>query len=250
MNITALQIHNLSKTFPNGTPALSDVNLNVKRGEFVSLIGTSGCGKSTLFSIIAGIEKQTSGDVLLDGKIVNKRAGKFGYMLQQPLLLPWRTVVQNMTLGLQVRGIPHFIAEKKALFLLKRFELLSFETAYPSGLSGGMSQRVALLRTVLFHKEFLLLDEPFGALDALTRLTMQLWLMEVYESLESTVLFVTHDIREAILLSDRIYVMGSRPGTIIKEFFVSFPRPRKPEMIATPNANRLEKELLKQLEIL
>lgn len=203
-----LIIKNLSKKYlltNNKTVvALKNFNFKVFQQEFVSIIGPSGCGKTTLFNIIAGVEKETSGTISLDGNVDNLRRGKFGYMFQEPLLLPWKTVEENLILGLDVRRIPRKISVKKARTLLKEFNLEKYKDEYPSTLSGGMKQKVSLLRTLLFNDSFLLLDEPFGALDQITRNSLQQWLKNVLKKFKTTVLFITHDIREAKLLSDRI----------------------------------------------
>lgn len=203
-----LVIKNLTKKYwltNNKTVvALKNFNLSIFPGEFVSIIGKSGCGKTTLFNIIAGVEEADSGTISLDGNIENNRRGKFGYMFQEPLLLPWRTVEENIILGTDIKKVPKIIALKKALLLLKKFNLEKYRDQYPSTLSGGMKQKVALLRTLLFNDSFLLLDEPFGALDQIMRRSLQLWLKKVLKKFKTTVLFITHDIREAKLLSDRI----------------------------------------------
>lgn len=208
MSAPKLIIKNLSKNYllsNNKTvTALKNFNLKVFPGEFVSIIGPSGCGKTTLFNIIAGVEEQTFGTISLDGNIENSRRGKFGYMFQDPLLLPWRTIKENLILGLDIKKVSKEIAFKKAFSLLKEFNLEKYEDQYPLVLSGGMKQKVSLLRTLLFNDSFLLLDEPFGALDQITRQSLQLWLKQVLKKFMTTVLFITHDIREAKLLSDRI----------------------------------------------
>src|SRR5579883_70792 len=227
-----LVLEGVSKSFRQGRqllPVLQPLDLEVEQGEFVSLIGPSGCGKSTLFNIIAGLEQPDSGSLSIDGDASPRRTGKTGYMPQQPLLLPWRTVEENVMLGLDIRRVPRKRAREQARELLKRFGLSEFAEHYPAALSGGMSQRVALLRTVLFHPSFLLLDEPFGALDALTRLSLQMWLQELWQSLKSSILFITHDVREAILLSDRIYIFSARPARVLRVVRVELPRPRRPE---------------------
>jgi ABC-type nitrate/sulfonate/bicarbonate transport system ATPase subunit len=218
--------------------------LTVNVGEFVTVIGPSGCGKSTLFNIIAGVDQPTSGVVAIDGDAQSERAGKSGYMPQQPLLLLWRTVEENVMLGLDVRRVPRKKAQEEAHELLKRFGLADFAQNYPATLSGGMRQRVALLRTVLFNSTFLLLDEPFGALDALTRLSLQMWLLDLWQTFSASVLFITHDVREAILLSDRIYVLSARPARVLRVVQVDLPRPRKQEDLALESAVRLEQELV------
>lgn len=241
-----LSLNHLSKSF--GTlPVLNNISIRVNKHEFVSVIGPSGCGKSTLFHILSGIEQQTKGDIILDNKKISKRKGKFGYMPQDASLLPWKTVVENIMIGPILSGTPKTKAKEKALQMLKKFKLEDFSNAYPATLSGGMQQRVALLRTVLFHPEFLLLDEPFGSLDALTRQHAQLWLLDVRKNFKSCVLFITHDIHEAILLSDRIFILSDRPATIVKEVKVNLPRARKLTDLTTAKGISLEKQLLKVL---
>lgn len=211
MSAPKLVIKNLSKNYllTNNkiVTALKNFNLSVFPGEFVSIIGPSGCGKTTLFNIISGIEDQTAGTISLDGNIENSRRGKFGYMFQEPLLLPWRTVEENLILSLNIKKVSYKIAIKKARALLKEFNLEKYAKEHPSTLSGGMKQKVSLLRTILFNDSFLLLDEPFGALDQITRASLQLWLKDVLKKFKTTVLFITHDIREAKLLSDRIITL-------------------------------------------
>ena len=247
MDAFKLSVQGVAKTYYDGrkqVEALAPIDLIVAEGEFVTLIGPSGCGKSTLFNIIAGVDEPTQGVVAIDGNTDSKRAGLSGYMPQQPLLLPWRTVEENVMLGLDVRRVPRKQAQLDALDLLKRFGLLDFAQNYPSTLSGGMRQRVALLRTVLFNPTFLLLDEPFGALDALTRLSLQMWLLDLWQSLHASVLFITHDVREALLLSDRIYVLSARPARVLRVVDVDLPRPRRQEHLALASAVRLEQALL------
>lgn len=247
MDPSKLLVQGMTKTFHHGRQhleTLASIDLTVAVGEFVSVIGPSGCGKSTLFNIVAGVEEPSAGEIAIDGATNGSRAGKSGYMPQQPLLLPWRTVEENVLLGLDVRRVPRKEAHQEAYKLLKRFGLAEFAGNYPSTLSGGMRQRVALLRTVLFNRSFLLLDEPFGALDALTRLASQMWLLNVWQEFHSSVLFITHDVREAILLSDRIYVLSARPARVLRVVEVDLPRPRKPEHLALEQAVQLEQELV------
>ena len=247
MDSPKLLVLSVSKIFGSGRQrldTLASIDLAVSGGEFVSVIGPSGCGKSTLFNIIAGVEEPTSGTIAIDGDFSIIRAGKTGYMPQQPLLLPWRTVEENVMLGLDVRRVPRKKARYAAHELLKRFGLAEFAQNYPSTLSGGMRQRVALLRTVLFNNSFLLLDEPFGALDALTRLSCQMWLLDLWQELHSSVLFITHDVREAILLSDRVYILSARPARVLRVVDIDLPRPRHPEHLALAQAVQLEQELV------
>jgi NitT/TauT family transport system ATP-binding protein len=247
MDAPKLLVQGVTKVFRDGRRSLeviASIDLTVAAGEFVSVIGPSGCGKSTLFNIVAGVEKASSGLIAIDGEADGVRAGKTGYMLQQPLLLPWRTVEENVMLGLDVRRVPRKNAQQEAQELLKRFGLADFAQHYPATLSGGMRQRVALLRTVLFNRTFLLLDEPFGALDALTRLSSQMWLLDVWQEFHASVLFITHDVREAIFLSDRIYVLSARPARVLRIVEVDLPRPRRPEQLALEQSVKLEQELV------
>lgn len=224
--------------------ALGEADFQVEEGRFVSIIGPSGCGKSTLFNIMAGLMPPTTGDVLVDGKSIVCKAGTVGYMLQKDLLLPWRTILDNIILGLEVRGVPKRQAVRRALPLMERYGLGGFEEHYPNELSGGMRQRAALLRTILYDRDILLLDEPFGALDAQTRFSMQNWLLDIWKDFGKTVLFVTHDIDEAIYLSDDIYVFSPRPGRVRAKITVTIERPRKPEDMTTPQFMELKHHLL------
>lgn len=248
MDAPKLVVKNLSKTFSlrNGQSisVIDEINFKIFPGEFISLIGPSGSGKSTLLNIIAGIETATSGTISLEENVAADRKGKFGYMFQEPLLLPWRTVIENLILGLDIRHVPQKIALKRARLLLKQFNLNQFADQFPSILSGGMQQRIALLRTVLFNSSFLLLDEPFGAIDRITRLSLQLWLLRVVKKIRATTLFITHDIQEAILLSDRIFVFGARPAKIIKVISVPLSFPRNPQQLTSDKAASIEKKLL------
>src|SRR5215217_2956314 len=232
-----LRIEKVSMAFktPAGLyHALAPVTLNIPEGRFVSLIGPSGCGKSTIFNIVAGLLEPTSGRVLIDGIDATGTIGRVGYMLQKDLLLPWRTVLDNVILGMEIQGVPLAEARRRALPLLQRYGLAGFEHLYPNALSGGMRQRAALLRTLLFDTDVILLDEPFGALDAQTKLQMQEWLMQLWSDFKKTVVFVTHDVEEAIYLSDEIHVMGTRPGRVLETIPVSIPRPRARTTALTP----------------
>lgn len=242
-----LLLQGVSKSFGQGRQtleALKPLDLEVAQGEFVSLIGPSGCGKSTLFNIIAGLEQPDTGSLTIDGVTNHRRTGQAGYMPQQPLLLPWRTVEENVMLGLDVRRVPRKQAHIQAGELLKHFGLSDFAQQYPATLSGGMRQRVALLRTVLFNPNFLLLDEPFGALDALTRLSCQSWLLDLWQEMHASVLFITHDVREAILLSDRIYVLSARPARVLRVVDVPLERPRHARQLSEAGTVELEHELI------
>jgi ABC-type nitrate/sulfonate/bicarbonate transport system ATPase subunit len=224
-------VRGVSKRF-GSVPALLDVSLDVGRGEFVALVGPSGCGKSTLLAAIAGLVEPDAGEIWLDEAPAPQRLGRVALMPQRDALLPWRTVLDNAALGLEVAGVGRGAARERARALLPRFGLAGFGARYPAALSGGMRQRAAFLRTVLSEREVLLLDEPFGALDALTRRSMQEWLLDLWEELGRTILMVTHDVEEALLLADRVAVMTARPGTIKLVESVQLPRPRAAEMVS------------------
>lgn len=212
-------------------PVLQEVDFCVRDAEFVSIIGPSGCGKTTLLNIIAGLEEPTQGTIGLDVQQPDHRLGLVGYMHQKDLLFPWRTVLDNAILGLELQRVPRRKARQRALALTERFGLKGFEHSYPYALSGGMRQRVAFLRTVLSEREVVLLDEPFGALDALTRAQMQEWLQDVWSSFRKTIVLVTHDVDEAIFLSDRVYVLTARPGRVKMVLPVDLARPRSYDIV-------------------
>ncbi len=228
--------------------ALGGLSLAAAKEEFVTLIGPSGCGKSTLLNIICGLMEPDSGEVLLDGRPVRQRTGMVGYMLQKDLLLPWRKVLDNVILGPEIGGMDRKAARQEALRLLPLFGLQGFEHSYPATLSGGMRQRAALLRTFLCHRHVMLLDEPFGALDALTRGELQQWLLEVWQRFRQTILFVTHDVDEALYLADRVYVMTPRPGRIKLDLHVPLQRPRRRDVITSSEFVALKGKLLASLE--
>jgi NitT/TauT family transport system ATP-binding protein len=207
---------------------LENVDLAVGRREFVTLLGPSGCGKSTLCNIVAGLIPPDRGAILLDGEPLGPARGRVAYMQQKDLLLPWRTVIDNAILGMEIQGVSRPAARAEARQMLRRFGLEGFERTYPARLSGGMRQRVALVRTLLCRRDLLVLDEPFGALDAMTRSAMQGYLLRLQAEFGRTVLFITHDVEEAVLLSDRIYVLTARPGRNRAEVTLDLPRPRHP----------------------
>jgi len=204
----------------------------VKQGEFVAIVGPSGCGKSTLFHIIGGLLKPQEGQVLMNGHDVTGQRGKISYMPQQPALFPWRTIEDNVLLAGEVASSapPRAEALAEARKWLSSVGLAGFEQAYPHMLSGGMQQRAAFLRALLSPQELMLLDEPFSALDALTRSDMQRWLLDIWEQNRRSVLFITHNIEEALLLADRVYVLSNRPATVLHEVHVPFDRPRREEI--------------------
>ena len=230
---TQVSVRGVSKTFGN-VAAIRAVDLDVARGELVALVGPSGCGKSTLLAAIAGLVEPDEGEIWLDGVPAPKRLGRVALMPQRDALLPWRTVLDNAILGLEVAGDDKRQARERARELLPRFGLTGFGERYPAALSGGMRQRAAFLRTVLSEREVLLLDEPFGALDALTRRSLQEWLLDLWDELGRTIILVTHDVEEALLLADRVAVMTARPGRIKLDEPVQLPRPRTPAMISDP----------------
>lgn len=220
--------------------ALEDVSLRVSAGRFVSLIGPSGSGKTTLFNIIAGLQRPTTGQVLIDGQDVTGKIGLAGYMLQKDLLLPWRTVLDNVVLGLELQGVAIRKARQIALPYLYQYGLGGFEQHYPPALSGGMRQRVALLRTLLCDTELILLDEPFASLDAQTRVQMQEWLLQIWRDFGKTIFFITHDVDEALYLSDEVFILSNRPGTIKARLEVPIDRPRSRQMLIDPYFIRLQ----------
>lgn len=224
-----LDLCDVRKTFTeNGqsTLAVDDLSFSMAAGEFITLIGPSGCGKSTAFNMITGLVHPDHGEIRLDGEIINGRTGLVGYMPQRDLLLPWRTVIDNVILGYEINKKPRKEGKKRARELLPIFGLDSFADSYPAALSGGMRQRAALLRTFLLERDVMLLDEPFGALDALTRADLQQWLLGVWAKFKPTILFITHDVHEAVMLSDRVLVFTPRPGKIKTEVVIDLPRPR------------------------
>jgi ABC-type nitrate/sulfonate/bicarbonate transport system ATPase subunit len=238
----------LAKRFPGGVEAIADVSIELADGEFVSIVGPSGCGKSTLLAMLAGLLAPSAGEIALDGVAPpGGLLGRLGYMPQRDLLMAWRTTLANATVGLELSGVSRPAARERALAELGRFGLAGFEDRRPSELSGGMRQRAALLRTFLAGRDVLLLDEPFGALDALTREAMREWLLGVWEADRKTILLVTHDVEEAVFLSDRVYVMSGRPGRVATEVAVGLPRPRTLELTATAEFAQLKARLLAPL---
>ncbi len=242
----ALEVSGISKTFTHRrkeTNVLNNVSLKVEQQEFVSIIGPSGCGKSTLFHMIGGLVKPDTGTIRMNGKIVTGQRGEISYMPQQPALFPWRTIEDNVLLAGELKGALHDGAREEARHWLAKIGLSGFERAYPHMLSGGMQQRAAFLRALLAPQELMLLDEPFSALDALTRSEMQRWLLELWEENRRSVLFITHNIEEALLLSNRIYVFSGRPGSILHMIDVPFPRPRRDEITDAPEFLKLKRQL-------
>ena len=214
--------------------ALSDINLDIRPGEFVTVVGPSGCGKSTLLKILAGILHRTSGVVTLSGESIDGPSRDVGVVFQAPVLLPWRNILQNVMVPVEIQGRDRTAYEARARAYLDLVGLSGFETKYPSELSGGMQQRVGICRALVHDPSFLLMDEPFGALDAMTRETMNQELLRIWAESKKTVLLVTHSIPEAVYLADRVVVMTPRPGRIAETIDVDMPRPRRLEMFNTP----------------
>lgn len=252
MTTPRIELRHVSKTFSGidrTVPALKDVSFQVMPGEFVTIIGASGSGKSTLFNLCVGLLEPDEGEILIGGERPENRTGMVGYMPQRDLLLPWRSVLDNVLIPLEIQGISRTESRQQALEMLPHFGLETFENEYPSALSGGMRQRAALLRTWIMGRSTLLLDEPFGALDALTRKELQNWLLRVWQEFGRTVMFITHDVEEAVYLADRVIVLSARPGEIKRELKIDLPRPRRQKMIAEPEFGNLVRELLEELGV-
>jgi ABC-type nitrate/sulfonate/bicarbonate transport system ATPase subunit len=249
--IPQIEAAGIEKSFGSGEErhrVLDSVSVSAAPGEFVSIIGPSGCGKSTLLSILTGLVRPDRGEVRIAGQDVTGRVGLTGYMPQKELLLPWRTVLDNTAIALELKGRKRSEARREAAAWFPRFGLEGYERAYPSALSGGMRQRAALLRTVLTGRDILLLDEPLGALDAITRMDMQQWLLDVAGSLGKTIILVTHDVDEALYLSDRAYVLSPRPGTVRAVIDVAFSRPRRhDEVVTSATFAHLKRDALRAL---
>lgn len=223
--------------------ALAGVSFRVAPGEFLCIVGPSGCGKTTLLRILGGLAKPTGGSVYLEGEPLTAPRRRIGFVFQKAALLPWRTVLENVTLPLEIQGVEAAEARRRAEELLELVRLAGFEGAYPHELSGGMEQRVAIARALVHDPAILLLDEPFGALDALTRERMNLELLRIWRAKRKTVVMVTHSIQEAIFLADRVLVMSPRPGRIEASFPVPLPRPRRLEMLYDDEFGALSRQV-------
>ena len=243
MTHNRLELRQVSKRFGD-LDVLGDVSLNVRPGEFVSILGPSGAGKSTIFKLLTSSLQHDGGTIAFDGAPLAGRR-PFAFMPQHDALMPWRRIIDNATLGLEVQGMSRSEARARVQPLFAEFGLDGFEQHYPAQLSGGMRQRAALLRTISQQSSMLLLDEPFGVLDALTRAGMQRWLQSMWERHNWTALLITHDVREAVFLSDRIYVLTARPARVLTEITVPLPRPRLD--LASPEASAIEAKLLQTL---
>lgn len=245
--MSVLTVDHVSKSF-DGEQIIQNISLDLKEGELVSLLGVSGGGKTTLFNIISGLSFPDEGNVYLNGENITGKPGNISYMLQKDLLLPYRTIEDNVALPLLIRGMKKKEARAKVREHFSQFGLEGTEQKYPSQLSGGMKQRAALLRTYLFSEKVALLDEPFSALDMLTKRAVHEWYLEIMEKIRLSTLFITHDIDEAILLSDRIYLLTGKPGTITKEIVINEPKPRRKDFSISEEFLQYKKEILSHLE--
>ncbi len=247
--MSAILASKLDKTYPTDPPvqALAQVELDVKPGEFIALLGPSGCGKSTLLNLVAGFEKASAGTLTVDGAAVDKPGPDRGVVFQEAALFPWLSVWENVIFGPKTQGLPASSYEAKANEMIKIVGLSDFKNHLPVQLSGGMRQRVGIARILTMGSKVLLMDEPFGALDAQTRLSMQELLLTVWQQLKPTIVFVTHDIDEALFLADTVYVMSARPGRIQARITVPLSRPRTIEDTTSETFNAMKREILKQI---
>jgi len=248
--MSMLDIQHLGKVFDSNkgaVTALDDINLTVERGELAVIVGPSGCGKSTLLNIVAGLEAQTSGQAVLEDASITGPGADRGMVFQSYTLFPWLTVRKNVEFGLRLRGVPHKERTETARKYLDLVGLNEFENALPKELSGGMKQRVAIARVLANTPVMLLMDEPFGALDAQTRLLLQELLLDVWRQEQATILFITHDIDEAILLADNVYIMSRRPGRIKAKIPISIPRPRDHKNTLTPEFVEAKSQIMELL---
>ena len=244
--MAVLEVRDVSKSF-DGEPIINQISIDLHEGEIVSLLGVSGGGKTTLFNIIAGLSLPDEGSVWIENEEITGKPGNVSYMLQKDLLLPYRTILDNVALPLMLRGMKKKEAREKAVPYFAQFGLAGVEKKYPAQLSGGMKQRAALLRTYLFSQKVALLDEPFSALDMLTKQAMHEWYLDVMDKIKLSTLFITHDIDEAILLSDRIYLLTGKPGQITKEIVIKESKPRVKDFKLTEEFLAYKKEILTHL---
>ncbi|RDU38022.1 ABC transporter ATP-binding protein [Neobacillus piezotolerans] len=235
-----IRLENITHSFKETGLVLNGISLHVNDGEFVSIIGPSGSGKSTIFQTIGGLLKPEGGDIFLEGRRINGETGNISYMPQQASLLPWRTVLNNVLLAQELAGRTD---ESEVRTWLAKVGLSGYENAYPHQLSGGMKQRVAFIRALLSPQPIMLLDEPFSALDEFTRFDMQKWLLAIWEEKRKSVLFITHNIEEALFLSDRIVLLSPRPAKVIKEFKVPLNRPRTDRLLLDDSFLQLKREI-------
>lgn len=245
--MAVLEVKDVTFSYDGVTPVIKDVNLTLNDGELVCLLGVSGGGKSTLFHIIAGLNRPQQGQVLLNGEDITGQSGKISYMLQKDMLLPYRTVLDNVALPMLIKGAKKKEAREKASGYFEQFGIEGTQRQYPAELSGGMRQRAALLRTYLFSGDVALLDEPFSALDTLTKGEMHRWYLDVMDKIKLSTVFITHDIDEAILLSDRIYLLGGKPGTITDEIVIAEPKPRRKDFNLTDAFLAYKREIISKI---
>lgn len=245
--MSVLTVKDISKSFGQ-EKIIENISLELREGEIVSLLGVSGGGKTTLFNVIAGLSEPDSGEVILDGSDIIGKPGSVSYMLQKDMLLPYYTILDNVALPLLVKGVDKKEARLQAASHFNEFGLEGTENKYPSQISGGMKQRAALLRTYLFSEKVALLDEPFSALDMMTKRAVHEWYLEVMEKIKLSTLFITHDIDEAILLSDRIYLLTGKPGMITKEIVISQSKPRDREFNLSEEFLAYKREIIHHLE--
>ena len=227
---------------------IKDLSFNVDRGEFISIIGPSGCGKSTIFRLITRLENTNSGDIFINNDNINSLNEHVGYMPQSDLLIPWRTILENASLPLEISSRNSKKAKEKAEEYLKIFGFEKYKSKYPKDLSGGMRQRVSFIRTLLTGAELMLLDEPFSSLDAITKMSMQEWLLTQWSSLKKTIIFITHDVEEAIFLSNRIFIISEKPITKFKEVAVPLEYPRDRHMLSRPEILEIKENLINELK--
>ncbi|MDO4169455.1 MAG: ABC transporter ATP-binding protein [Lachnospiraceae bacterium] len=242
-----LRTKHITKQFDQRT-IIKDISIVLHDTEIVSLLGVSGSGKTTLFNVISGLLKPEEGQILLNGTDITGQAGHISYMLQKDLLLPYRTIEDNVSLPLIIKGTKKKEAREKVRPYFKEFGLSGTEKKYPSQLSGGMRQRAALLRTYMFSNDIALLDEPFSALDTITKSAIHRWYLEVMEEIKLSTLFITHDIDEAILLSDRIYLLTGSPGQVTDEIIIKEPKPRRKDFNLTKEFLAYKKMIIEKLE--
>ena len=247
--MSKIEVKNVSFSYDGNENVIENININLNEGELVSLLGVSGSGKTTLFNVISGLNKPKSGKVLLDGEDITGKPGKVSYMLQKDLLLPYRTIEDNVALPLIIKGEKKKAARQKVSEHFAEFGLKGTQKKYPSELSGGMRQRAALLRTYMFSSDVALLDEPFSALDALTKSDIHRWYLDVMQKIRLSTLFITHDIDEAVLLSDRIYLLGNKPGTITDEIVINEPKPRSEDFNLTEKFLEYKKMIIKKMNL-
>ena len=245
--MATLEVRDVTFSYDGVTNILENINLELRDGELVSLLGVSGGGKTTLFNIIAGLLKPQQGRVLIDGEDITGQTGRVSYMLQKDMLLPYRTVEDNIALPLIIKGTKKKEARKIVEGQMERFGIAGTEKKYPSQLSGGMRQRAALLRTYLFSGDVALLDEPFSALDTLTKSEMHAWYLDVMDSIRLSTVFITHDVDEAILLSDRIYILGGRPATLTDEIVIKEPKPRRKDFNLTEEFLQYKRQIISKI---